>query len=226
MSLGLKEYSLPPELSVIALRELNETPAIRREGLRELRKKVAATDDNSVVEDAFLLRFLRCKKFDIGRSFSVYQRYHRFRSENPDIFEDLEPRSVRHIWDDAVIGALPSRDKKGRSVMVGFAGRWEPSEHSQEDALRAMILTLEHLIESEETQVNGIVLIADFRDFSLHQARCLRPWYFQLMTSLVQVKTVTYCSSSVCNIVYTVCWLPGTRPRGPPSPTPVACGLP
>lgn len=217
MSLGLKEYSLSPELSATALRELNETPATRKEGLRELRKKIAGTDDNSVVEDAFLLRFLRCKKFDVSRSFNVYQRYHRFRGENPDIFEDLNPRSVRQIWDDAVIGALPSRDKKGRSVMVGFAGRWKPSEHSQEDALRAMILTLEHLIESEETQVHGIVLIADFKDFSLHQARCLRPWYFQLMGSLVQVKT-HYCSSfikHVCN------GLVAARCRPPSSPTPV-----
>jgi len=197
MSLDLKEHSLPPELAATALRELNETPTMRREGLRELRRRVAETedaDDTLVADSAFLLRFLRCKKFDVNRSFSVYQGYCRFRRDNADMLEDLDPHSVRHVWDGGVIGALSARDKKGRSVMVGFPGRWEPCEHGLEDVLRALVLQLEHLIVSEETQVNGIVLIADFKNFSLYQARCLRPWYFQMMTSLVQVRILC----SVC----------------------------
>ena len=70
--------------------------------------------------------------------------------------------------------------------MVAFPGRWNPEAHSLEDILRAMILQLEYFITSVETQINGIVLIADFNNFSLYQARCIRPWYFQLMSSLVQ----------------------------------------
>jgi len=89
---------------------------MRREGLRELRRRVAETedaDDTLVADSAFLLRFLRCKKFDVNRSFSVYQGYCRFRRDNADMLEDLDPHSVRHVWDGGVIGALSARDKKG-----------------------------------------------------------------------------------------------------------------
>ena len=179
----MDEFSLPPDLAAIALRELSESPKSRRLALRELRKKI----QELVVEDAVLLRFLRCKKFDVRRSLSVYQGYQRFRAEHSELFDGLEPQSVQHVWESGVVGALKSRDKEGRSVMVGFPGRWDPVEHSLEDVLKALVLQLEHLIESEETQIKGIVLIADFKAFSFYQARCLRPWYFQRMASLVQV---------------------------------------
>ena len=200
--MSLKDYSLPPELAATAQRELNETPSTRRDSLKEMRRKIseAGLDKSTVTaervsehvqgqpDDAFLLRFLRCKKFNVNRSFSVYEAYHRFRRDNTKLLADSQdPQAVRHIWEAGVIGGLKSRDKKGRSVMVGFPGRWDPSVHSLEDVLRALLFQLEHLVESEETQINGIVLIADFAGFSLGQAKSLKPWYFQMMTSLVQV---------------------------------------
>ena len=178
---------IPPELAAVASKELNETPSSRRESLTEIRRRLSSENDQQIQEDAFLLRFLRCKKFDVPRAMSVYSGYYRFRKENPSLFQDLTPESVRHIWEAGIIGGLPHRDINGRAVMVAFPGRWNPEAHSLEDILRAMILQLEYLITSVETQINGIVLIADFNNFSLYQARCIRPWYFQLMSSLVQV---------------------------------------
>ena len=183
--------SLPPELAGIAASELNETPANRRQSLKEFHKSL---EDEGKEEDEFLLRFLRCKKFNVSRALSVYEGYHTFRRDNPHLFENLCPHGVRHIWEAGVIGALPHRDKKGRAIMVAFPGRWDPDRHSLEDMMRAMILQLEHLITSVETQINGIVMIADFSEFSFYQARCIRPWYFQLLASLVQVgrDNITY----------------------------------
>lgn len=193
-----KDYSLPPELAATALRELGESPATRRDSLRELRRRLSQPDASSStseavdagerVDDAFLLRFLRCKKFDVHRSLKVYEGYRSFRRDNGELLsDDREPQAVSHVWDSGLLGGLSCRDRKGRSVMLSFPGRWCPSEQSLEEVLRALVLQLEYLIESDETQVNGIVLIADFRDFSFYQARCLKPWYFQLMASLVQV---------------------------------------
>ncbi len=199
MAAGLPEdYSLLPELAATALRELGESPTTRRDSLCELRKRIAeadaamsdAVDASERVDDAFLLRFLRCKKFDIDRSLKMYDRYRSFRRDNGLVSEvDLESQSVRNVWDLGLIGGIRSRDKKGRSILVGFPGRWNPAEQSFEDVLRAMVLQLEHIIESDETQVNGIVYIADCREFSFYQARNLRPWYFPLMASLAQVGT-------------------------------------
>lgn len=180
---------LSPELAAIAARELNETPATRRQSLIELKRRLSK-DDGTLEDDTILLRFLRCKKFDVQRAMSVYNGYHSYRRDNPDLFKDLSVSSVNHIWESGALGGLKDRDKKGRAVMVAFPGRWNPEEHSLEDMLRAMIIQLEFYIQNIETQINGIVLIADFTDFSLYQARCIRPWYIQMISALVQVSPI------------------------------------
>ncbi len=190
-----KDYSLPPELAATALRELGESPAARRDSLRELRQRIFEPDSSTTdtvdaserLDDAFLLRFLRCKKFDVHKSQKVYEGYAAFRQTNGELVDDVRPQAVQHVWESGVLGGLRSRDRRGRSVIISFAGRWRPDEQSEEEVLRAFVLQLEHLIESDETQVNGIVLIADFAEFSFYQTRCLKPWYFHLMISLVQV---------------------------------------
>lgn len=190
---------LPPELAAKASRELNETPTTRRQALAEFRRALNESTVNE--DDSTLLRFLRCKKLDVPRAVSVYEGYHLYRSNNPDLFRDVTASSVSHIWESGLLGALQTRDKNGRAVMTSFPGRWDPETHQLEDILRAMVLQLEHLIKSTETQVTGIVLIADFRDFSLYQARCIRPWFFQMMSSLVQVSQQRAETVSIVSII-------------------------
>lgn len=209
-------YSLPPHLAEVARLELNETPSTRAECLRQLRQRLRRRSLDSetysdedeaeeseegesydregveIPDDRFLLRFLRSKKFDVRRSQAMYERYRRFFCDNPAVATGLNPHAVRHVWDAGVLGGLRDRDRRGRSVMVAFPGRWDPAAHSLEDVLRAMILQLEHMILSEETQVNGIVLVADFTNFSFYHVRCLKPWYFQTMATLVQVRDGYY----------------------------------
>ena len=202
MSTDLKQLSqcvLSPELAVLAAKELNESPQRRSQALTELRARLRERRDegDGAQSDSFLLRFLRCKKFDVDRSLCVYERYHTFRQENPGMFAGLSANGVRHIWEAGLLGGLQERDRQGRAVMVAFPGRWDPEQHSLEDVLRALILQLEYLIQSNETQVTGIVLIVDFTDFSFYLARSVRPWYFQLMTALVQVSLVAR-SLSLC----------------------------
>ena len=144
---------------------------------------------SSIPDDAFLLRFLRSRKFDVRRSLATYDNYLRFFGENPGISAGLaDPAAVRHVWEAGVLGGLAERDARGRSVLVAFPGRWDPGRHSLEDLLCALVLQLEFMIASEETQVRGFVLVADFANFSLYQMRALKPWYFQTMSNLMQVK--------------------------------------
>lgn len=185
--------SLSPELAAVAARELNETPAIRRTAMAEIKQQLTSEGgekEQSSTNEGLLLKCLRCKKFDVQRAVSVYQGYRSFRDNYPDIFTNLTCSSVRHVWDSGLLGALETRDRHGRAVMISFPGQWDPETQQLEDILKSMVLQLEYLIESPETQVNGIVLIADFKDFTLYQARCIRPWFFQMMSSLVQVSTV------------------------------------
>lgn len=197
------DLALPPNLAEVAQRELNETPAARTECLIQLRQRLQLSEEQNIVEeddgtkeeavdasipdDRFLLRFLRSKKFNVQRSYAMYGNYRRFFRDHPEIAAGLNPKAVRHVWDEGVLGGLKQRDLRGRSVIVTFPGRWDPASHALEDVLRALVLQLEYMIMSEETQVKGFVLLADFTDFSFHQMRSLKPWYIQTMATLMQV---------------------------------------
>lgn len=205
------DLALPPNLAEVARRELNETPAARTECLVQLRRRLRPSrnpeyeeqrmmeaddetkekaDDASIPDDRFLLRFLRSKKFSVQRSYAMYENYRQFFRDHPDIAAGLNPKNVRYVWDEGILGGLKERDAYGRSVIVTFPGRWDPASHALEDIVRALVLQLEYMIMSEETQVKGFVLLADFTNFSLHQMRCLKPWYIQTMSTLMQVSLV------------------------------------
>jgi len=109
------------------------------------------------------------------------------------MFEDLHPGTVRHVWESGCMGCLSERDREGRNVLLAFPQYWNPQEVSLRDALRSFILQLEYLIESEETQINGVVLIVDFSRFTFEQMRSLRPTYVQLLVNLVQVSSTYQC---------------------------------
>lgn len=212
MAADLGDHSLPPDLAEVARRELNETPAARTECLIQFRRRLtrnalcygtssdgeggcdsagssASSDDNlSVPDDRFLLRFLRSKKFDVQRSYDTYRNYIQFFRDHPEISVDLEDfEKIRHVWEAGVVGGLRERDERGRGVLVTFPGRWDPARHSLEDVLLALILQLEFMIASEETQIHGFVLVADFTNVSLYQMRSLKTCYFQAMSTLMQV---------------------------------------
>ena len=215
------DSSLPPSLAEVARRELNETPAARTECLIQFRRRLSRNalccsdsrgsdssaaessacssdeegHDPSIPDDGFLLRFLRSKKFDVQRSYAMYENYLQFFRDHPEVSAGLAgsagAETVRHVWDAGVVGGLRERDSRGRGVLVMFPGRWEPSRHPLEDVLRALVLQLEFMIASEETQVHGFVLVADFTGFSFYQMRSLKPWYFQTMSTLLQVIACT-----------------------------------
>lgn len=58
------------------------------------------------------------------------------------------------------------------------------------DNVRAIYLTLEKLIQPEETQVNGIVILADYTGVGMSQASNPGPFLAKKVVSILQVKPV------------------------------------
>lgn len=69
-------------------------------------------------DDAFLLRFLRAKKFEYDRAYNLLLSHFQMRKENPKLFENLRPSAVKHVLEAGVTGVLPHRDKEGRRVII------------------------------------------------------------------------------------------------------------
>lgn len=65
--------------------------------------------------------------------------------------------------------------------------RWIPSNYPITENIRATYLTLEKLIQSEETQVNGIVILADYKGVSLSKASHFGPFIAKKVIGILQV---------------------------------------
>lgn len=149
--------------------EVNEqidTRLLDVEALRDrlkLRPDILLTRD----DDEFLIRFLRSRKYDKDKAFELLLNYNQFRRKHLSFFKSLKASCLRPVFDDGLPMVSPVRDHYGRSLIFLFAGNWNTKLYTFEDILRSLLLTVEYLIESERTQLFGIVLVIDFTGWKL-----------------------------------------------------------
>ncbi|CAI9568744.1 unnamed protein product [Staurois parvus] len=180
--------SLTPELIQKAREELQEKPEWRLRDVQALRDMIWKDYPNlrTRVDDAFLLRFLRARKFDYDRALQLLVNYYSCRKGWPELFTDLRPSAVRPVLDSGFLTVLPHSDTDGRRVVCIRPGRWNPRDYPITENVRAMYLSLEKLIESEETQVNGIVILADYEGVGLSQASHFGPFIAKKVIGILQ----------------------------------------
>ena len=88
---------------------------------------------------------------------------------------------------DSLPGVLDKRDIAGHKVLVLFACNWDKRKYGLAAIYRALLLTLEKLIEDEETQVHGFVIVVDWSLFSFKQSTWINPKVLKQMIDGLQV---------------------------------------
>lgn len=81
--------------------------------------------------------------------------------------------------------------------MSFFTGKWKPNDYPFVDNVRAIYLTLEKLIQPEETQVNGIVILADYTGVGMSQASNPGPFLAKKVVSILQVRKITFVCRNI-----------------------------
>lgn len=186
---GGTEYvcELSPELVKKAQEELNEKPEWRSRDIQALREMVQKEKALRIrTDDAYLLRFLRAKKFDYERAFNLIMTHFKMKAVNAELFNGLRPSAVKHVLEAGITGVLPHRDKLGRRVIIFRPGKWNPANFPINDIFRTNFVTMSRLIEDEETQINGIVMVSDLDGFGWTQGKNISPWYGKKVMSLIQ----------------------------------------
>ncbi|KAG2461432.1 TTPAL protein, partial [Polypterus senegalus] len=180
--------TLTPELIAKAREELQEKPEWRLRDVQALRDMILKEHPHlrTRIDDSFLLRFLRARKFDYDRSLKLLVNYYASRRSWPEVFKNLRPSNVKHVLDSGFLTVLSQPDPDGRFVLCLRPGKWRPNDYPFVDNIRAMYLTLEKLIQSEETQVNGIVILADYNGVGLSQASHLGPFLAKKVVGILQ----------------------------------------
>lgn len=143
---------------------------------------------NSIEQDEKnLLKFLYARKFDIPDTYLLIQNYYYYRKRNHIIFENFSVKSpdIKNALENSLPGVLPSKDRKGRCVLILNATNWDCS-YSLLSIYRAILLSLDFLVKEVHNQARGFVIIVDWTEFSFRQTTNLKPSIIKLMIEGLQ----------------------------------------
>ena len=92
------------------------------------------------LDDTFLLRFLRARKFDYDRALQLLLNYHAGRKAWPEVFQDLKPSTVKHVLDLGFLTVLPQPDPNGRYILCLRPGECHCSYRQFYNVLNMILL--------------------------------------------------------------------------------------
>jgi len=161
----------PKTLNTDESSEEDYVPADEEEALssldemqRQALKDVAARYKQEIpttreLSDAFLLRFLRARKFDADRALAILKNYLAwYETFDTDM---LSIKTVRQCLELEIMQLPGCVDKEGRTVLHMQPALYFPSLTPVPVVMAGVIYTLELAIESQSTQINGFTFLAD-----------------------------------------------------------------
>ncbi|XP_076456647.1 alpha-tocopherol transfer protein-like isoform X2 [Babylonia areolata] len=112
--------------------------------------------------------------------------FYKMKKDYPEVFDDLTPKRVQSLLETGYSGLLKHRAPDGSCILFYRPGRWDPDKHTVDETLGHDFLILSKMIEDEETQVCGMTVIADMKDFGWHQAKHCTPTVTRKQVTMFQ----------------------------------------
>lgn len=109
------------------------------------------------------MQFLRTKKYDFTRAKDLFEKYMLLKFTFPKWFNysEDERKKFWELFDTGFITPLKNRDEEGRSVIFIQAQKLDPKKFDFADILRLITRVAQIMLEEEETQISGFVVIVD-----------------------------------------------------------------
>lgn len=78
-------------------------------------------------------------------------------------------------------------DARGRRILVFYSSHWDVAQYSLLTIYRALLLSLEKLVDDPVTQLSGLVIIVDWSGFTFRHSSALSPRALKLILDGLQV---------------------------------------
>ncbi|XP_052860936.1 clavesin-1-like [Anopheles cruzii] len=156
-------FELPEMYRKLAEETLRETDEIRVQALAHMREWIVNNKHIHKVrmDDSFLLRFLRAQKLSVVMACEALERYLTWRKMYPTWVKGAsfaEP-IIRQIYDAGALSVL-GQDSAGRTVILI---QTEPlANWNTTPMARVVMLLVETLLEWEEVQIGGLLVLLDY----------------------------------------------------------------
>ncbi|NXC37857.1 TTPA protein, partial [Penelope pileata] len=155
----------------------DHSPRVRG-AVADLRRRAEAEPGQrwpQALSDAFLVRFLRARDFNLDLAWRLLKNYQKWRTECPEISADLQPSSVLGLLRAGYHAVLRSRDPYGSKVLMYRIEQWDPKLFTAYDVFRVSLITSELIVKEIETQRNGIKAIFDLQGWRFAHAFQISP---------------------------------------------------
>ncbi|XP_066142207.1 clavesin-2-like isoform X3 [Euwallacea fornicatus] len=181
----------PQELQKWAKENIREDPNTRCMVLEDFRDLIYARGECTPhrTDDAFLLRFLRGRKFSVEAAYKLFVNYYRFKEENPEYFDGVNLMRLLRISGDDIITVPPYREASGRRILLYRMGKWDPEKYTITELFQATMAILELAIMEPRAQILGGIGLFDLSNLTLQQAYYMTP---SLAHKIVQVLVTSF----------------------------------
>ncbi|XP_045475914.1 clavesin-1-like isoform X1 [Harmonia axyridis] len=160
--------------------------------LTTLRNIIQSSNDqelkqNFPQDDKSLNKFLNARKLNVDSAFKLIHNYYWYRKKNATIFRNMtiENCDIKDCIRSCLPGVLPSKDRKGRCVLLFLANNWDCT-YGLISIYRTLLFTLEYLLEDVHNQSNGFVVIVDWTEFSFRKTSHFGPSILKLIVEGLQ----------------------------------------
>jgi len=145
--------------------------------LQDFKSAIKQIDNFSCpMEEGYLLRFLRTKKFNIVEAIELMRRYFTLKIEY-DHMSTVKISAYKEIYDSKIHMVLKHRDKLGRKVLFVRAKKWNPNVITIDQLNMSTFFLLHEMTSNAETQIKGCMFILDCSGIGFSQARSMLAWF-------------------------------------------------
>lgn len=160
--------------------ELGETPEVRSLALEKLTEMLLSQKEfQPRMDQDYLLRFLRAKKFNAAKAYNLVRNFYRCRLIKPAKFSPIGvgPLDLKPLYDLDMGIILPKRNPlDGSVILIAQLGKWTPDcKYDLMDSYTPTAMAFDFVQRNPECQLHGFRFVFNLKGIEWRHLKYLYP---------------------------------------------------